>query len=145
MPSFWHGRSYRGSASTFRDGYAIGTGAGARCRLYQRIDTADSDIDVTYVSMLMTQRFASVGRPTIGYGKYSGWRTGVSRCDDAPRLLLQAEEERVVDNPMHDCFCELRTAAGHPVEGGRPLVIKGAYHAILLKRRNALGHAPRYR
>ncbi len=55
--------------------------------------------------------------------------------DDAtPTLLLQAEEERVVDNRMHDRFCELRTAAGHPVEGGRPLVIKGAYHEILFEK-----------
>lgn len=45
-----------------------------------------------------------------------------------------AEEERVVDNRMHDRFCELRTAAGHPVEGGRPLVIKGAYHEILFEK-----------
>lgn len=47
---------------------------------------------------------------------------------------------------MHDRFCELRTAAGHPVEGGRPLVIKGAYHEILFEKgRNALSRAPRHR
>lgn len=40
----------------------------------------------------------------------------------------------MVDNRMHDRFCELRTAAGHPVEGGRPLVIKGAYHEILFEK-----------
>ncbi|MBN0727273.1 alpha/beta hydrolase, partial [Pseudomonas aeruginosa] len=28
--------------------------------------------------------------------------------DTAPTLLLQAEEERVVDNLMHDRYCELR-------------------------------------
>lgn len=55
--------------------------------------------------------------------------------DDAtPTLFLQAEEERVVDNCMHDCFCELCTAAGHPVEGGRPLVIKGAYYEIFFEK-----------
>lgn len=37
--------------------------------------------------------------------------------DTAPTLLLQAEEERVVDNLMHDRYCELRAAAGHPCEG----------------------------
>ncbi|EJK39599.1 lysophospholipase L2, partial [Klebsiella pneumoniae subsp. pneumoniae KPNIH23] len=50
------------------------------------------------------------------------------------RCLLQAEEERVVDNLMHDRYCELRAAAGHPCEGGKPLVIEGAYHEILFEK-----------
>ena len=66
----------------------------------------------------------------IGTGR---WRA-LAGDDATPTLLLQAEEERVVDNRMHDRFCELRTAAGHPVEGGRPLVIKGAYHEILFEK-----------
>ena len=37
--------------------------------------------------------------------------------DVTPTLLLQAEEERVVDNRMHDRYCELRAAGGHPVKG----------------------------
>ena len=49
-------------------------------------------------------------------------------------LRLQAEEERVVDNLMHDRYCELRAAAGHPCEGGKPLVIEGAYHEILFEK-----------
>ncbi len=40
---------------------------------------------------------------------------------------LQAEEERVVDNRMHDRYCELRAAGGHPCEGDKPFVIEGAY------------------
>ncbi len=44
--------------------------------------------------------------------------------DTAPTLLLQAEEERVVDNLMHDRYCELRAAAGHPCEGGKPLLLR---------------------
>lgn len=54
--------------------------------------------------------------------------------DTAPTLLLQAEEERVVDNLMHDRYCELRATAGHPCEGGKPLVIEGAYHEILFEK-----------
>ncbi len=54
--------------------------------------------------------------------------------DTAPTLLLQAEEERVVDNLMHDRYCELRAADGHPCEGGKPLVIEGAYHEILFEK-----------
>lgn len=55
--------------------------------------------------------------------------------DDAvPTLLIQAEEERVVDNHTHDRFCEIRAAAGHPCEGGKPLIIRGAYHEILFEK-----------
>lgn len=53
--------------------------------------------------------------------------------DTSPMLIIQAEEERVVDNRMHDRFCEIRAAAGHPCEGDKPLVIKGAYHEILFE------------
>lgn len=51
-----------------------------------------------------------------------------------PVLLLQAEQDRVVDNRMHDKFCEIRAAAGHPCEGGKPYVIEGAYHEILFEK-----------
>lgn len=51
-----------------------------------------------------------------------------------PTLLLQAQEERVVDNRMHDRFCDIRGAAGHPCWGGKPFVINGAYHEILFEK-----------
>ena len=56
--------------------------------------------------MLMTQRFASVGRPTIVRESIlAGEQVLAGAGDDAtPTLLLQAEEERVVDNRMHDRF-----------------------------------------
>lgn len=56
-----------------------------------------------------------------------------AESDTSPMLIIQAEEERVVDNRMHDRFCDIRAAAGHPCEGGKPLVIKGAYHEILFE------------
>lgn len=40
----------------------------------------------------------------------------------------------MVDNLMHDRYCELRSAAGHPCEGDKPLVIEGAYHEILFEK-----------
>jgi lysophospholipase len=56
-----------------------------------------------------------------------------AESDTSPMLIIQAEDERVVDNRMHDHFCEIRAEAGHPCEGGKPLVIKGAYHEILFE------------
>ncbi len=37
--------------------------------------------------------------------------------DTTPTLLIQAEEERVVDNRTHDRFCEIRAAADTLVKG----------------------------
>ena len=54
--------------------------------------------------------------------------------EKTPTLLIQAEDERVVDNRAHDRYCEIRAAAGHPCEGGHPLVIEGAYHEILFEK-----------
>lgn len=51
-----------------------------------------------------------------------------------PLLLLQAGEDRVVDNRSQRAFCQALKAAGHPCEGGEPLVIKGARHEILFER-----------
>lgn len=55
-------------------------------------------------------------------------------ADVTPVLIVQAQKERVVDNRQHDRFCELRAAAGHPCEGGKPLIIPGAYHEILFEK-----------
>lgn len=54
--------------------------------------------------------------------------------ETTPALLLQAEKEHIVDNRTHNRYCELRAAAGHPCEGNKPLVIKGAYHEILFEK-----------
>ena len=53
---------------------------------------------------------------------------------DTPLLLLQASEDRVVDNRSQWLFCQAMAKAGRPCEGGKPLVIKGARHEILFER-----------
>ncbi|XPE40485.1 hypothetical protein ACNKHK_24900 [Shigella flexneri] len=59
----------------------------------------------------------------------------VGAGDDAtPTLLIQAEEERVVDNHMHDRSCELRAAAGDPVERRSAVGLEGADHEILFEK-----------
>jgi len=49
-------------------------------------------------------------------------------------LLLQASEDSVVDNRSQDLFCAAMAAAGHPCEGDKPQVIKGARHEILFEK-----------
>ncbi len=51
-----------------------------------------------------------------------------------PLLLLQASQERLVDNNSHLAFCQALTDAGHPCEGGGPKVINGARHEILFEK-----------
>ena len=79
-----------------------------------------------------------VGGPTYHWvreGILAGEQILADAANDAfPLLLIQAEEERVVDNRMHDRYCALRAEAGHPCEGGKPLVIEGAYHEILFEK-----------
>lgn len=51
-----------------------------------------------------------------------------------PVLLLQAGEDKIVDNRSQDLFCDAMAAAGHPCAGGKPRVIAGARHEILFER-----------
>ncbi|MOA51008.1 lysophospholipase L2 [compost metagenome] len=40
----------------------------------------------------------------------------------------------MVDNRSQRAFCQALSDAGHPCEGGKPWVIKGARHEILFER-----------
>lgn len=51
-----------------------------------------------------------------------------------PLILLQASEDRVVDNRSQLAFCQAMDVAGHPCEGNKPIVIQGARHEILFER-----------
>ncbi|OON38570.1 lysophospholipase [Izhakiella australiensis] len=50
-----------------------------------------------------------------------------------PLLLLQAEDDKVVDNQAQDRFCQLLSEMGNPCAGGSPLIIRGARHEILFE------------
>lgn len=50
-----------------------------------------------------------------------------------PVLLLQASEDKVVDNRAQNRFCQMMAQAGHPCAGGGPQIIEGAYHEILFE------------
>ncbi|WP_029696673.1 lysophospholipase L2 [Siccibacter turicensis] len=121
-----------------RDGYAIGTG---------RWRALPFSVNILTHSRQRYRRnlrfYADEPRLRVGGPTYHWVREGVLAGEQVlagatavttPMLLLQAEEERVVDNRMHDRFCELRAAAGYPCEGGKPHVIQGAYHEILFEK-----------
>lgn len=50
-----------------------------------------------------------------------------------PILLLQASQDRLVDNDAHVAFCNALADAGHPCAGGAPKMIEGARHEILFE------------
>ncbi|WP_067709760.1 MULTISPECIES: lysophospholipase L2 [unclassified Erwinia] len=79
-----------------------------------------------------------VGGPTWHWVR-EGIQAGKSILSKAkeistPLLLLQAGEDKVVDNRAQDLFCRAMTAAGQPCEGGKPKVIVGARHEILFEK-----------
>ncbi|MDR0805977.1 MAG: lysophospholipase L2 [Enterobacteriaceae bacterium] len=50
-----------------------------------------------------------------------------------PILLLQASQERLVDNDAHAVFCQALADAGNPCAGGVPKIISGARHELLFE------------
>ncbi|MCC3262107.1 alpha/beta hydrolase, partial [Paenibacillus polymyxa] len=107
-----------------REGYAIGTGRWRALPFAINVLTHSRQRYRRNLRFYADEPRLRVGGPTwhwVREGIHAGEQVlaGVGD-DDTPTLLTQAEEERVVDNRMHDRYCELRAAAGHPCEGGKP-------------------------
>ncbi|HFZ8996562.1 TPA: lysophospholipase L2 [Citrobacter freundii] len=140
LPSFVvrHILDWTEGYQSLREGYAIGTGRWRPLPFGMNALTHSKQRYRRNLRFYADEPQLRVGGPTYHWvreGILAGEQVLAGAGDDAtPTLLIQAEEERVVDNRMHDRFCELRAAAGHPVEGGEPLVIKGAYHEILFEK-----------
>lgn len=121
-----------------RDDYAIGTGRWRALPFSLNLLTHSRERYRRNLRFYADEPRLRVGGPTwhwVHEGMLAGEQVLASAAHvTTPTLIIQAEEERVVDNRMHDRFCERRTAAGHPCEGGKPLVIKGAYHEILFEK-----------
>lgn len=121
-----------------RDGYAIGTGRWRAVPFAMNFLTHSQQRYRRNVRFYADEPRLRVGGPTYHWvreGIIAGEQVLTGAADvTTPVLLIQAEQERLVDNRMHDRFCELRAAAGHPCEGGKPFVIKGAYHEILFEK-----------
>lgn len=79
-----------------------------------------------------------IGGPTYRWVKesiYAGEQAIAQAAKiTTPLMLLQAGEERIVNNDAQDAFCQAMAQAGHPCESGGPIVIKGAFHEILFER-----------
>ncbi|MBV8045398.1 lysophospholipase L2 [Pluralibacter sp.] len=121
-----------------RESYAMGTGRWHALPFSLNILTHSRERYRRNLGFYADNPDLRVGGPTYHWvreGVLAGEEILAGASDDrTPVLLIQAQEERVVDNRMHDRYCELRAEAGHPCEGETPLVIKGAYHEILFEK-----------
>lgn len=122
----------------FREGYAVGTGK------WQPRPFSINQLTHSRERYRRNLRFYAddpglrVGGPTWHWVRESvqaGRRILTTAKDiSTPLLLLQAGEDKVVDNLAQDQFCQAMTAAGQPCEGGKPQVIAGARHEILFEK-----------
>ena len=121
-----------------REGYAMGTGRWHALPFGLNVLTHSRERYRRNIRFYADDPRLRVGGPTYHWvreGILAGEQILASAAKDTfPTLLIQAEEERVVDNRMHDRYCEIRAEAGHPCDGGKPLVIQGAYHEILFEK-----------
>lgn len=126
------------SYPSLREGYAIGTGSWRPLPFAINVLTHSRERYRRNLRFYADEPQLRVGGPTwhwVREGILAGEHALAGAENDAtPTLIIQAEEEHVVDNRMHQRFCERRAAAGHPCEGGKPLVIQGAYHEILFEK-----------
>lgn len=140
LPSFMvrHILDWAEGHQRIREDYAIGTGQWRALPFGMNALTHSRQRYQRNLRFYADEPQLRVGGPTwhwVREGILAGEQVLAGASDDTtPTLLIQAEEERVVDNRTHDRFCEIRAAAGHPCEGGKPLVIKGAYHEILFEK-----------
>ncbi|VVT44626.1 Lysophospholipase L2 (EC [Kosakonia radicincitans] len=121
-----------------RDNYAIGTGSWRALPFAINVLTHSRERYRRNLRFYADEPTLRVGGPTwhwVREGILAGEHALAGAAnDDTPTLIIQAEEEHVVDNRMQQRFCEIRAAAGHPCEGGKPFVIPGAYHEILFEK-----------
>ncbi|UDQ80038.1 lysophospholipase L2 [Erwinia rhapontici] len=123
---------------TVREGYALGTGK------WHARPFAINELTHSRERYRRNLRFYAddpglrVGGPTYHWVR-EGVRAGHSILSQAakistPLLLLQAADDKVVDNRAQDLFCQTMVAAGQPCEGSKPMIIDGARHEILFEK-----------
>lgn len=121
-----------------RDYYAIGTGQWRPLPYVVNVLTHSRERYRRCLRYYADYPELQVGGPTYHWVRESlqAGRDIIAQAANitTPLLLLQAGEDRVVDNRSHQAFCQALSEAGHPCEGGKPQVIEGARHEILFER-----------
>ncbi|MFC0226039.1 lysophospholipase L2 [Serratia aquatilis] len=140
MPGWMANRilSWTEKQPMLRDYYAVGTGQWRPLPYVVNVLTHSRERYRRSLSCYADYPELRVGGPTYHWV----WES-IQACQQiiaqaakitTPILLLQASEDRVVDNRSHWSFCQALSDAGRPCEGGKPRVIKGARHEILFER-----------
>ncbi|AFJ48804.1 lysophospholipase L2 [Shimwellia blattae] len=121
-----------------RDNYALGTGRWRALGFSLNVLTHSKERYRRNVRFYADEPAIRVGGPTNHWVRESllaAEQVMAGAADiTAPLLLIQAAEDHVVENAAHDRFCAAMAEAGHPCDGGQPLVIPGAYHEILFEK-----------
>ncbi|MFW2575652.1 lysophospholipase L2 [Serratia nevei] len=121
-----------------RDYYAVGTGQWRPLPYVVNVLTHSRERYRRSLRYYADYPELQVGGPTYHWVRESirAGRQIIAQAGEitTPLLLLQAGEERVVDNRSHQAFCQALSDAGRPCEGGLPWVINGARHEILFER-----------
>lgn len=120
-----------------REGYALGTGRWRAHPFGINRLTHSQERYRRSLRFYADDPAIRVGGPTYHWvreGIYAG-RNIISKAATitTPLLMLQAGDDRVVDNRSQDLFCAALASAGHPCEGGKPRIIQGARHEILFE------------
>ncbi|PWC14680.1 lysophospholipase L2 [Brenneria corticis] len=128
-----------------RDYYAIGTGQWRPLPYVVNMLTHSRERYRRSVRFYADAPELRVGGPTYHWVR-EALTVGRELLEEAadittPLLLLQAEEDRVVDNRSQDRFCQALAQSGHPCAGEAPRIIKGARHEILFEKDNIRAQA----
>lgn len=121
-----------------RDNYAIGTGQWRPMPSTINLLTHSEQRYRRSLRFYADEPELRVGGPTYHWvreGLLAGHDVLAGAADiKTPVLLLQAGEDRIVDNRSHVLFCRAMAKAGHPCESNKPVRIEGARHEILFEK-----------
>lgn len=110
------------SRPAIRDYYAVGTGQWRPLPYVVNVLTHSRERYRRSLRYYADYPELQVGGPTYHWVRESirAGRQIIAQAGEitTPLLLLQAGEERVVDNRSHQAFCQALSDAGHPCEGG---------------------------
>ncbi|MFC0074227.1 lysophospholipase L2 [Samsonia erythrinae] len=123
-----------------RDYYAIGTGQWRPLPYRMNVLTHSRERYQRSVRFYADSPDLRVGGPTYHWVR-EAMLVGKQLLTQAesfttPLLLLQAEDDRVVDNRSQDAFCQALAQRGYPDSQDVLQVIKGARHEILFETDN---------